>query len=284
MRVAAAQLGPCTADLTANRGAAGANLHEAAGLGAELVVLPELATVPYFCAAPAGAYRHWSLTMEAARSNFAGLCRALGIAMLLPFFERCADGRFYHRAALIGADGRLCQWRGLRGPTSVARKLHLPIAGFADETAHFTPGADLAVFDLGTLCLGCLIWYDRRFPVCWRAMHALGADIVAVPVAGDGGDDDNFFLGELRTHAQENGLAVVCASKVGQERLDGIAVRNPGESCILGADGAALAHRPAARGPGLVAAELTREAVIWARRRFPFVRPIRADLFAIRSN
>lgn len=251
MRVAAAQMAPCTTDLAANSAAAGAALREAALRSAELVVLPELATVPYFCAAPAGAYRHWSVGLEAALSDFATPCHALGIALLLPHFERDADGHCYNSAAMFGADGRQCTGRGLRGPTRVARKLHLPVAGAADETAHFMPGADLAVFDLGTLRLGCLICYDRRFPECWRTLRALGADAVAVPVAGDGGDDDAFFLGEQRTHARENGLGVVCASKVGEERLGGMIVRNRGESCILGADGVIGEEIPALIAAGI---------------------------------
>jgi len=46
-----------------------------------------------------------------------------------------------------------------------------------------------------------------------RELRALGAQLVAVPVAGEGGDSVDFFLGELRTHARENGVAVVAAQQ-----------------------------------------------------------------------
>lgn len=93
-----------------------------------------------------------------------------------------------------------------------------------------------------------------------------------------------FFQGRLRTHGKENGLAVVCAAKVGEERLGAVVVRNPGESCIVGADGMVLAHRATTRGPGLVVAKLARETVVAAGRRFPFVEQICADLFTVLSN
>jgi hypothetical protein len=49
-------------------------------------------------------------------------------------------------------------------------------------------------------------------------MRILGADEVVVPVAGISGEDDAFVLGELRTHARENGLAAICAARTGADR------------------------------------------------------------------
>lgn len=65
---------------------------------------------------------------------------------------------------LIGTDGRCVTGRGLRGPSAVARKLHLPNGPTADEARHFVPGEDFAVLEVGALSVGCLICYDRRFP------------------------------------------------------------------------------------------------------------------------
>ena len=54
----------------------------------------------------------------------------------------------------------------------------------------------------------------------------------------------DFFIGEMRTHARENGLAVLCANKVGDEQVGGAVVDNYGYSTIIEADGAVLAFRP----------------------------------------
>ena len=101
-----------------------------------------------------------------------------------------------------------------------------------------------------------------------------------MPVAGSGGDDMEFFIGEMRTHARENGLAVLCANKVGDERVGAALVDNYGFSAIIDADGTVLAVRPRADGPGLVLADLDVGAIPAVRRRLRYYDDRRPDLFA----
>jgi N-carbamoylputrescine amidase len=169
----------------------------------------------------------------------------------------------------------------------VARKLHLPVGddpppGY-DEAAHFTPGDALHVVRVGLWRVGVLVCYDRRFPECWRALRVAGADLVIVPVAGSGGDDMDFFIGELRTHARENGLAVVCANKVGDEFLDDVRIDNYGESCVIAADGAVLAHRPGNEGPGIVSATLKHADIASTRDKLSYFLHRRVDLYGTPS-
>lgn len=277
MRLAALQTGPGDPDPAANLRAAGAALAAAAAAGARLAVLPELALLPYFCAEPPADWRSRACPAgEGPAREIAARCARLGIAALLPFFERDGD-RFHNSAVMIGPDGTLLRGAGLRGEGIVARKLHLP-RGDADETAHFAPGDDVRVYDLGALRVGVLICYDRRFPECWRALRGLGAEAVAVPVAGASGEDDAFVLGELRTHARENGLAVIHAAKSGSVRLASGLVDNPGGSCVIGADGAVLA-RCGTDAPALALADVAREDVRAARARLPLFEQCRRDLF-----
>ena len=165
----------------------------------------------------------------------------------------------------------------------VARKLHLPVAdspapGF-DEAAHFTPGDRLGVHALDGYHLGVLVCYDRRFPEPWRELRALGVDLVAVPVAGSGGDTADFFHAELRTHARENGVFAVAANKVGVEWVGGHAVDNFGESCVVGPDGELIARRPRDAGPGLLLAELDLGSLSDTRRSLRYFEHRRTDLF-----
>ena len=203
-------------------------------------------------------------------------CRAYDIGVILPIYEQAEDGACYNSAVAIGPDGVRLAGDGLRGRVAVTRKLHLPCGPGDNEAAHFRPGDDLAVFGFGCLRMGCLICYDRRFPECWRAMRSLGADMVAVPIAGPSGEDAAFVLGELRTHARENGLAVVCAAKAGHERVGGIDVAHQGGSCIIGADGTILAAL--AEEPGQATAEVTRASVTTARSTLPLYEQCRRDL------
>ncbi|WP_165769617.1 carbon-nitrogen hydrolase family protein [Arboricoccus pini] len=272
MLVAALQPKGCMEDLAVNEAAVCAALAAAAAASVKLAVLPELAMLPYFCAEPAGSRCDWAVSIDAdVLARVAAHCASLGIAALLPFYEWDPDGPGYNSAVLIGADGRLVPGAGLQGSGRVARKLHLPSGPDADEAGHFRPGADLRVFDLGGLRLGCLICYDRRFPEAWRALRALGADLVAVPVAGLSGEDDAFVLGELRTHARENGLAVIYASRAGEDRLAGTSIPQPGGSCVIAADGTVLARSAvgAAATAGMAVAAIERADIERARATLP---------------
>lgn len=276
--LAAAQLPGCTADLAANVAAAEAAVREAAARGARIVALPELATLPYFCGDVPAPYRAWAEPADGPLARrFSALAGETGTAVFLPVYERDAATGLHHNAVLgFGPDGAPLR----AGP--VARKLHLPVGddpppGF-DERAHFAPGDALHVVEACGLRIGVLVCYDRRFPEAWRALRGLGADLVVVPVAGSGGDDMDFFVGEMRTHARENGLAVLCANKVGDEHVGGGTVDNFGHSAVIGADGAVLALRRREAGPGLALAELDPAAIPEIRRRLRYYDDRRQDL------
>ncbi|BBX10550.1 carbon-nitrogen hydrolase family protein [Mycolicibacterium aichiense] len=288
--VAAAQLPACGHDPEQNLAVVEAALTDAAAAGADLVVFPELATTPYFGGEPPGAYRDQAQSLPGPQSErIAERAAELGVAVVFPLFER-DDGAhgsapsFHNSAVVLDEQGVTVPCVDRTGQSHlVARKLHLPVGdhpapGF-DEPAHFTPGQWLGVHTVLGTRLGVLICYDRRFPECWRELRALHADLVAVPVAGSGGDSVDFFLAELRTHARENGLFAVVANKIGIEWVSGQPVDNYGESCIVGPDGELIAHRPGADGPGLVIAEIDLDVLAETRRTLRYFEHRRTDLF-----
>lgn len=283
--VAAVQLPACGGDRAANLAAVEAALVEAAGAGVNLAVLPELATTPYFCGEPPGAYRDWAEPVPGPLTEKIGaLAAELGLAVVLPLFEQDTTAGTFHNAAVTIHNAHISPSVDRSGQAHpVARKLHLavgaePAPGF-DEQAHFTAGDWLGVHTLGALRFGTLICYDRRFPECWRELRSLGAHLAVVPVAGSGGDSTSFFLGELRTHARENGLFAVAANKVGTEWVGGHPVDNFGESCVVGPDGELLAHRSREAGPGLAIAEVDLDVLAATRRALRYFEHRRTDLF-----
>jgi predicted amidohydrolase len=283
--VAAVQLPGCGDHRDANLAAIEEALVEAANAGAALAVLPELATTPYFAGEAPGAYRDEAEPVPGPLTGRIGaLAAELGLTVVLPLFERDVATGAFHNSAVVLHDGAIrpaVDRSGQEHP--VARKLHLPVGDDAapgfDESAHFAAGEWLGVHTVGPYRLGVLVCYDRRFPECWRELRALGADLAVVPVAGSGGDSISFFLGELRTHARENGLFAIAANKVGTEWVGGQAVDNFGESCVVGPDGELLAHRPRDAGPGLAIAELDLAELSATRSALRYFEHRRTDLF-----
>lgn len=286
VRLAAVQLPGCTGHAERDTASAEQGVRAAAQQGAELVLLPELATLPYFCAEQTGTYRERAETIAGPLvQRFAALARDLGVVLALPFFE-CdpSAGSWHNSVVLLAPDGTVVPARDRTGlERALSRKLHLPVGdepapGF-DETAHFTPGEGLGVHEIEGLRIGVLVCYDRRFPECWRELRALGAQVVLVPMAGDGGDGGDFVVAEMRTHARENGLVVVAASKVGAELVGGQQVSNIGESCIIGADGAVLDGRHDQDGPGPVVVTVDLIEQMAVRHRLRYFDHRRLDLF-----
>lgn len=129
VRIAAAQLPACAEDPSANLAAVRVALHDADRAGAAVVVLPELATVPYFAAEPAGAYDHWAQPVPGPLTDEIGaLGASLGITVILPLFEYDPSTGTRHNAAVVLREGRIVPAVDRGGKAHhVARKLHLPV-------------------------------------------------------------------------------------------------------------------------------------------------------------
>ena len=150
--IAACQLALSVADVTANRAAAAAAVAEAAGQGADLVVLPELCDSGYVFSGPAEAR---ALAAPATHSPTLREWRTLSvryaIAIAGGFCELGDDGLLYNSAAVVTGEEVL----------SVYRKAHLWDA----EKLVFTPGDQPPpVVDLPFGRVGLMICYDLEFP------------------------------------------------------------------------------------------------------------------------
>jgi beta-ureidopropionase len=203
----------------------------------DLVVLPELLTVPYFCRLTDGP---WLEAAEPADgptvAAFAAAARRFGTAIVATFVERDGD-RCFNSAALISRRGEL---------VGVYRKCHLPAIDSptltTDEKRWFSPGDALPVFELDGARVGILICYDRSFPEAWRALMLGGAEVIALPITTFGFRRDAFRT-ELAVMAAQSHVFVVAVNKAGRERLPGEPDERVhfGLSCVLGPTGDVLA-------------------------------------------
>jgi deaminated glutathione amidase len=261
MRVAAIQTtaGP---DRRANLEAAGHLVAEAAGAGAELVVLPE-----YFSVAgtPDVLRRHAEPRSGPTLTWASDLARRWGIHLVAGSFPEQEEG-------LARADPHLFNTSCLVGPTgaveAVYRKLHLfdvalDGASFR-ESATITAGDALRVATLGrptgtvdpAPVLGMSICYDLRFPEPYRIMTLLGATVMAVPSAFTSATGPPHWELLLRARAVENQVFVIGAGQVGD--LPPGMPRCHGHSMIVDPWGSILAER-AEPTPGVVLADLDPE-------------------------
>jgi len=141
---------------------------------ADLVVLPELATVPYSRAAFA---RLGDLAEDAdgpSFEQFSALARRHRTCVSFGMPRRA--GR-EHRISqvLVDAAGRCAGWYD---------KLHMAQFGASMEKEFFARGERLLVSDVAGVRLGHLICYDFRFPELTRALCLRhGADLLVHPVA-----------------------------------------------------------------------------------------------------
>jgi predicted amidohydrolase len=203
MQVAVAQIEPKLFDKERNLGACLARLEEAAGAGAELLVLPECAIPGYMYASAEEALPYAEEIPGPSTDALAAACRRLGVHVVCGLLERDGDA-LRNAAVLVGPEG----------PIGVYRKTHLPYLGV---DRFVTPGDELSVWDTPLGRIGIEICYDLRFPEVTRTLALHGADLVAHPT--------NFPVAariqtELITcaRAAENRVFLLTANRVGEER------------------------------------------------------------------
>lgn len=272
LRVAAAHCAPVGARICPDLPAIEAVVANAAAGGADLVVLPELAALPFFPPDDPQLWRHVAEPLDGPTLvATAAHAKRYGVAVLLPFVLRQAGALPLNAVALV---------RGDEPPRVVATKIHIPPRSHEDafgEVDHFAAGEPVVrVFDVAGFACSVLVCYDRRFPEAWRAARTAGAEVVIAPVAGPSSEAGDYFLCELRTHARENGVFAISAARVGSEKMAGRTMRHSGASAIVAPTGDIVAARRSNDRPGLVIGGIDRSTIIDARTRFPYFETKRA--------
>ncbi len=197
----------------------------AAGLRADLLVLPELCTTGYQFVDRGEVEKFAQAADGPALAALAKIAAACGGHIVAGFAES-AGTKVFNSAALIGAAGTV----------GLYRKVHL----FNDECRIFDPG-DLGfpVFPIGQVKLGMMICFDWFFPESARSLTLAGAQIIAHPA--------NLVMpycqDAMVTRAIENHVFTATCNRTGQEqRLAGQALVFSGSSRMIAPDGKLLAE------------------------------------------
>jgi N-carbamoylputrescine amidase len=259
-----------------------ARVREAAGQGGQVICLPELCRSVYFCQRED--HRNFDLAQpfaEDAFSDFTGLARELGVAVIVPFFERRAAGLYHNSAAVIDTDGRRA---------GLYRKMHIPDDPAYYEKFYFTPG-DLGfrAFPTAFGKIGTLICWDQWYPEAARIMALNGAPVLFYPTAigwhpaekaAEGARQLEAWMSVQRGHAVANGVYVAAVNRIGFEQPDPAqaGLEFWGSSFIAGPQGEIIARAASDREEILVA-EVDLGRVEDVRRNWPFLRDRRIDAY-----
>ena len=243
MRVAAVQM---SCDWNADRNIAKAEqlVREAAGRGAQIILLPELFETPYFCIEQDVRHLHLarSVTENRAVRHFSAIARELGVVLPISFFEH-AGQVYYNSIAIIDADGT---------NLGVYRKSHIPNGPGYQEKTYFSPGdTGFKAWNTRFARIGVGICWDQWFPETSRAMALLGAEILFYPTA-IGSEPPPALPVNSRDHWQRtqqgqaaaNLTPLVASNRYGLERSlqdpQGLYIRFYGSSFIADATGAKI--------------------------------------------
>lgn len=258
MRAAAIQLNAAD-DFDRNLETADRLVRRAAGLGADVVVLPETWTVM-------GAREQMLAGAQALDGQAISWARAtaaeLGIDLIAGSFSERRDG-----AELLSNTSVHVDPRGELA--AIYRKIHLfdvEIDGAVyGEASTYAPGDQIVTttLALGTT-VGLSICFDLRYPELYRILALRGAELLTVPSAFTLRTTRDHWETLLRARAIENQCFVVAPNQVG-DHPGGL--RSGGRSLIIDPWGLVLAG--AADDEGVIVAELDFEALRRIRAQLP---------------
>ena len=251
-------------------------IRQVAERGAEIVCLQELFRTRYFPRTEEPDSFDLAEPIPGPTSErMAKLAAELGVALIVPLFERRAAGIYHNTVVVMDANGH---------QAGLYRKMHIPDDPNFYEKFYFTPG------DIGFHCvetssgrIGVLICWDQWFPEAARLLALDGAEILFYPtaigwLAGETEEENaaqrESWITVQRGHAIANGLFVACVNRVGQEENLNVY----GSSFVCDPQGRMLAEAPTDREDILVV-DCPLARIEEQRRGWPFLRDRRIDAY-----
>jgi len=268
----------CSPDAAVNLAKAEHAVREAAGRGAQVILLQELFETPYFCKDHLAS--HFDLARPVAGNpvleRFQGLARELGVVLPFSFFER-ANNAYFNSLAMIDADGALL---------GVYRKSHIPEGPGYHEKYYFSPGdTGFRVWRTRFGVLGVGICWDQWFPEAARCMALMGAEALLYPTAiGSEPQDASIDSRDhwqrcMQGHAAANVMPLIASNRIGTERGQKYEMAFYGSSFIADPTGAKVAEADRSS-EAVLTATFDLEAVRAQRHAWGVFRDRRPELYA----
>jgi N-carbamoylputrescine amidase len=217
-------------------------VREAAGKGAQIILIQELFESPYFCQNMIHAYFGLAkpLAENAAVKHFSAVARELGVVLPISVFERAGQS-FFNTVVIINADG---------ANLGFYRKSHIPDGPGYSEKFYFSPGdTGFKVWDTKFARIGVGICWDQWFPESARAMALMGAELLFFPTAIGSEPQDatldsrDHWQRTMQGHAAANLTPLVASNRIGTEQgANGTEITFYGSSFIADHTGAKVAE------------------------------------------
>lgn len=213
--VAATQMA-CGPDAPANIARAEILVREAAGKGAQIILIQELFETPYFCQDEIHAFFNLAKPLEqnAAIAHFGPIAKELGVVLPISVFERAGQS-FFNTIVILDADGT---------NLGVYRKSHIPDGPGYSEKFYFSPGdTGFKVWDTKFARIGVGICWDQWFPETARAMALMGAELLFFPTAIGSEPQDptldsrDHWQRTMQGHAAANLTPLIASNRTGTE-------------------------------------------------------------------
>jgi beta-ureidopropionase len=247
-------------------------MADAAAAGTQLIVFPEMSVDPFFPQYRAEKrFFDWGVPVPGPLTDrFQQEAARLGLAAVINLFERDTPGRYFDCSPVFDTEGRYL------GKQRMTHILEGP--GYNERYYYWEGDSGYPVFDLGPVCIGVAICYDRHFPEAMRALALGGAEVIVVPTATARleAQFQAVWEVEMQAAAVANGVFVAVANRAGAD--DTLAFF--GRSFAVDPYGRVLARAPE-DDVALLLADLDLDLVEKARRDMPFLRDRRPDTYGL---
>lgn len=266
------QVGSRPHDVEANRSLLESCVVQAFRAGAQIVILPEMATTGY--STDETQLRRAAEPVDGPTTNSWRDLAAKHGGYIAGGFCEAHEAAIFNTAVIVSSEGVILHYR----------KLHL----FAEENNAFSKGdrgLPIVHTDLGVL--GLCVCYDLRFVEVMRALALQGVELLCVPTAWLAGFDSQPQVGSTCFQAQGtilqanlNQIYVACASQVGTPGAYGFL----GSSVVAGPYGDVIAGPLSSTDDEIAVIKVDLAAVEKAQHRGSLINPRkdrRTDVYGI---
>ena len=250
------------------------SIRSASKQGAQIICLPELFLTQYFCQTEDPDNFSLAEPLPGPTSTtLSDLAKELQIVLIVPLFEKRAQGIYHNTAIVIDADGSIA---------GTYRKMHIPDDPCFFEKFYFTPGdTGFKSFSTRYGKVGVLICWDQWFPEAARLTALSGAQFLFYPTAiGYQNEDAKVSEQQIsawetiqKSHAISNGVFLGSVNRVGREN----ALNFWGRSFICNPFGKVIGQ--AENEPEIVIAKCPLTEIESTRQNWPFLRDRRVDAY-----